>query len=222
MKIGIMQPYFFPYFPYFQLIKSVDVYVNLDHVNFMVRSFMTRNTISTGERINVPVYKASQNKKCTEIYAALEKQYVTKFLSLIYTKYSKTPNYNSILALFESEFQDLTPITISEFNFKLIVNICKYLNIKTEMIYSSQFLTDLKGEEAIIDIVKNLNGKTYINAIGGADYYSKVSFNKNDIELKFIKTENEFNEYKNNSILDILFNYPLEEILIELDKYTFV
>ena len=30
MKIGIMQPYFFPYLGYFQLIKAVDVYVNLE------------------------------------------------------------------------------------------------------------------------------------------------------------------------------------------------
>jgi hypothetical protein len=45
MKVGIMQPYFFPYFGYFQLINEVDVYVNLDHVSFMKRSFMTRNKI---------------------------------------------------------------------------------------------------------------------------------------------------------------------------------
>ena len=35
MKIGIMQPYFFPYIGYFQLIDSVDLYVNLDHVDLL-------------------------------------------------------------------------------------------------------------------------------------------------------------------------------------------
>ena len=45
MRVGIMQPYFFPYIGYFQLIDAVDIYVNLDHVSFMKRSYMTRNSI---------------------------------------------------------------------------------------------------------------------------------------------------------------------------------
>lgn len=40
-----MEPYFFPYLGYFQLISAVDTYVNLDHVSFMKRSYMTRNKL---------------------------------------------------------------------------------------------------------------------------------------------------------------------------------
>jgi hypothetical protein len=43
--VGIMEPYFFPYLGYFQLISAVDTYVNLDHVSFMKRSYMTRNKL---------------------------------------------------------------------------------------------------------------------------------------------------------------------------------
>ena len=53
MKIGVMQPYFFPYLGYFQLINEVDVYVNLDHVSFMKRSYMTRNTLKNNVAINI-------------------------------------------------------------------------------------------------------------------------------------------------------------------------
>ena len=49
MKIGVMQPYFFPYLGYFQLINEVDVYVNLDHVSFMKRSYMTRNILKNND-----------------------------------------------------------------------------------------------------------------------------------------------------------------------------
>ena len=51
MKIAIMQPYFFPHFAYFQLISAVDVYINLDHVSFMKRSYMVRNRIKNDVRI---------------------------------------------------------------------------------------------------------------------------------------------------------------------------
>ena len=35
MKLGIMQPYFFPYIGYWQLMNAVDRYVIYDDVNFI-------------------------------------------------------------------------------------------------------------------------------------------------------------------------------------------
>ena len=35
MKLGIMQPYFFPYIGYWQLMNAVDKYVIYDDVNFI-------------------------------------------------------------------------------------------------------------------------------------------------------------------------------------------
>ncbi len=45
MKIAIMQPYFFPYIGYFQLINAVDKYVFLDDVHFINRGWINRNRI---------------------------------------------------------------------------------------------------------------------------------------------------------------------------------
>lgn len=35
MKVGVMQPYIFPYIGYFQLVKSVDAIVFYDDVNYI-------------------------------------------------------------------------------------------------------------------------------------------------------------------------------------------
>ena len=35
MKLGIMQPYFFPYIGYFQLINAVDKFVIYNDINFI-------------------------------------------------------------------------------------------------------------------------------------------------------------------------------------------
>ena len=43
MKIAIMQPYFFPYIGYWQLINEVDHFVIFDDVNYRNRSFINRN-----------------------------------------------------------------------------------------------------------------------------------------------------------------------------------
>ena len=45
MKVAIMQPYFFPYLGYFQLMNAVDLWVNMDHASFIKKGFMHKNII---------------------------------------------------------------------------------------------------------------------------------------------------------------------------------
>ena len=45
MKIGIMQPYFFPYLGYWQLMNAVDRYVVYDDVNYIKGGRVNRNKI---------------------------------------------------------------------------------------------------------------------------------------------------------------------------------
>ena len=41
MKVGIMQPYFFPYIGYWQLINAVDLFVIYDDVNYIKKDGLT-------------------------------------------------------------------------------------------------------------------------------------------------------------------------------------
>ena len=45
MKLGIMQPYFFPYLGYVSLIKHCDRFVLLDTVQFMRHGWIERNRV---------------------------------------------------------------------------------------------------------------------------------------------------------------------------------
>lgn len=45
MKLAVMQPYFFPYLGYFQLIKSVEHFMFYDTGQFVKQSWMIRNRI---------------------------------------------------------------------------------------------------------------------------------------------------------------------------------
>ena len=45
MKLAIMQPYFFPYLGYMQLVNLVDKFVFYDDVNFIKRGWIARNRI---------------------------------------------------------------------------------------------------------------------------------------------------------------------------------
>ena len=45
MKLGIMQPYFFPYIGYFSLIKYVDRFVFFDTPQYISHGWVNRNRI---------------------------------------------------------------------------------------------------------------------------------------------------------------------------------
>ena len=45
MRLGLNQPYFFPYIGHYALIKQVDRYIIDDVVQFTDKSWMTRNRI---------------------------------------------------------------------------------------------------------------------------------------------------------------------------------
>jgi hypothetical protein len=226
MKIGIMQPYFFPYLGYFQLIQAVDIYVNLDHVNFMKRSYMVRNTLKNNTPINIPVLDGSQNKTCVEVNASADEKWFKKFERTLELLYKKENNYqiilDEIILPWKNSILSINrPVSISEFNFSSIYHICKYLNIEKRF-YSSRGITDRKKNEGIQDIVKYFEGKTYINAIGGQKLYFKEDFESQEIDLKFIKMGEVKFDNPYTSILDLLFRYDKEFIKNELSNYTLI
>ena len=45
MKVAIMQPYFFPYIGYFQLINTVDFFVIYDNIEYTKKGWINRNRI---------------------------------------------------------------------------------------------------------------------------------------------------------------------------------
>lgn len=226
MKVGIMQPYFFPYIGYFQLINAVDIYVNLEHVNFMKRSYMVRNKIKNNIQINIPVSNGSQNKLCNEVDVLLENDWFGKFEKTLFYQYKKEHNYSTILeeVIYPWKNNILSidrKINISEFNFTSIFYICKYLDI-TCRFYSSVGITNRKKNEGLQDIVKHFNGFNYINAIGGKELYSKDDFNNQGILLNFIKMDKTTFDEPYNSIIDLMFRYPKELIKKELNTYTLI
>ena len=135
-----MQPYFFPYLGYFQLIKAADVYVNLDHVSFMKRSYMTRNTIKNDVSLNVQVSGASQNVMCKDVMVNYEHEYLTKFYKTIQNHYQKSMNYDEVMTSVILPTMNGDAMTISNLNLRIIKSICDYLDIETKIIESSENL----------------------------------------------------------------------------------
>lgn len=226
MKLGIMQPYFLPYIGYWQLINAVDKYVIYDDVNFINKSWINRNNIllnGNKHQINLLLTEASQNKLINQV-AIQDNQ--TKLIRTIEMNYKKAPMFQQVFPLF-LHIMEHSDKNLAKFIGNSIVEIARYLSIETEFIYSSTIDKDntLRAQDKILNICKLLNANKYVNAIGGADLYSKDDFNKVGIELSFLETKIEpYKQFKNEfvpylSILDVLMFNSIEEIKSRLNKY---
>jgi len=214
MKIGIMQPYFFPYIGYWQLINAVDIYVIYDDVNFMKKGWINRNNILINGQpkfINLQISKASQNKLINEIELLGNETYNAKLLKTIKASYKKAPYYEEVFPLIKNIIEQ-DEKNLAKFLAESIVEISKYLGIKTKFVMSSDIEKNnsLRGQDKIIEICKLLNADVYINSIGGRDLYLQKDFHSNGIELKFLKAnEIKYKQFNNEfvpnlSIVDVM------------------
>lgn len=230
MKIGIMQPYFFPYIGYWQLINIVDKYVVYDDVNFINRGWINRNRIlveGIPKYFNLPLLGASQNKLINQININSDHKLKNKNLQIIKSTYKKAPHFKSVYPLIEDIIL-YNEENMANYIFNSLKRICGFLGIKTELIKSSGLKKDctLKGQEKIIEICRLLEATDYYNAIGGKKLYSSLDFSKHNIHLYFLKTDDiiykQFeNEFQSDlSIIDVMMFNSLEEIRNMLYRYT--
>jgi hypothetical protein len=218
MTLAIMQPYLFPYIGYWQLLNAVDKFVIFDDVNFIKKGYINRNSILVNNNsflFTLELIGASQNKLINEIAIGKNQK---KILKTIETAYKKAPYFKDAFLLVE-DILNQKETNLAKFIGYSLKKISNYLEIDTELIYSSDIVKNnqLKAQEKILEICKNLKATHYINAIGGQELYDKTVFESKNIQLNFLKTElQEYKQLKGEfvpylSIIDVLmFNSRVE------------
>ena len=230
MKLAIMQPYFFPYIGYFQLLNYVDTYVLYDDVNYINRGWVNRNYILVNNEkhlLTLSLNKASQNKLINEI--EISGSHKSKMIKTIQRSYARAPFFSEAYPLIESAFQ-LQESNLAIFLYKSILMIADFLGCNTKIVLSSQMNknNDLKGQTRILHICETLGATHYVNAIGGMELYSKKEFQERGIHLNFLKTDRvEYEQYGNHfepnlSIIDVLMFSSKETVKNFLMKFQLV
>lgn len=230
MNLSIMQPYFFPYIGYFQLINSSDLFISYDDVNYIKQGWVNRNRILLQGKphfISLNLTDASSFKKINSIELRTD---CSKLLKTIKQNYVQTPYFNIVFPIIEQCL-----ITENKNMFQLLFfSLCtinNYLGITTKCIISSEIEKDntLKGKHKVLSLCHIFKADTYINAIGGRNLYSVDEFKNNNINLKFIKTK--FISYPQPktkefiaglSIIDIMMNNSKSDIQKMLTEYELV
>jgi hypothetical protein len=232
MKLAIMQPYIFPYIGYFQLINFVDKFVVYDDVNYINKGWINRNNILVSNQASlftIPLIQASQNKLIKDIEISSENKWKVKFLKTIREAYAKAPLFKTAYPIIEKIilFEEKN---LSKYIFNSLKEINQYLDIQTKLIPTSSFYgnSTLKAQYRILDICKAEGAVKYVNLTGGMDLYSKEEFNKQNIQLCFIKSQvKNYNQLSGDfiprlSIIDILMFNDQSKINSFLNEYELI
>ncbi len=190
MTLAANQPYFFPYFPYWQLIAAADTFLICDDYAFIRHQWIPRNRILLGGEphyFRIELEHQSCNRLISNIL--LMPVPADKKLRALEMAYSKAPFFADGYALARRVL--LFPERqLHLFLANSIREVCDYLGITTQLMFSSSLNGGhLRKEERIFHYCHSLGAERYINAIGGQALYDKAEFAREGIELCFLCSE---------------------------------
>jgi hypothetical protein len=230
-KIAIMQPYFFPYIGYFQLINSVDEFVIYDNIEFTKKGWINRNRLlvnGVDAYISLPLKKDSDYLQVKDRFLADKWEGERKkMLNRINESYRRAPFFRETFEVLEKciMYEDRN---LYNFIFHSVQILIHYLGIDTKLTVSSSISIDhqLKGENKVIAICKEQKAEIYINPIGGVTLYDKELFRSHNLELQFQKSNTiNYKQFNNEfvpwlSIIDVMMFNSKDEIISYLTSYS--
>lgn len=192
-KIAIMQPYLFPYLGYFQLIAAVDQFVLLDDVNFIKQGWIHRNRILWREKPHLftwPIVNMSQNRWINQHQFCHFDKTQKAWCQIIRQAYSKAPYFENIFPWL-CEMGAISQTNIVPFIRYSLEKLSDFLGIKTDFCLSSDCDIDktLRGEARILALCRFFGATQYFNLSGGVTLYQKENFDKENIQLRFIRMQ---------------------------------
>lgn len=228
-----MQPYFFPYIGYFQLLNFVDRYVIYDNIEFTRKGWINRNRILVNgkdELITLPLRKDSdflhvRDRVLSDTWQVERK----RMLNRITEAYRKAPFFHEVFPLVERCINH-GDTNLFRFLYHSVLETAAFIGITTPIVISSETAIDhtLKSQDKVLSLCKALGATAYINPIGGVELYDKEVFRQHRIELYFLQastvTYKQFSENfcSNLSIIDVLMFNSRSELLKLLNEYKLI
>ena len=218
MKVAIMQPYFFPYIGYFQLIGAVDLFIVYDNIKYTKKGWINRNRMLQNGRdaiFSLPLKGAADllDVRDRELAPDFDR---SRFLGRISAGYRRAPYFAQTFPLIERVLGN-DERNLFKFIHYSIVSTCEHVGIATPVRVSSDIDIDhgLKNKDRVLALCEAVGASVYLNPSGGTQLYAREEFSARGVELGFIRSKPlEYRQFGSGfvaslSIIDVMmFNAP--------------
>jgi len=223
-----MQPTYFPWIGYFDLIDRVDKFVFLDNVKLEKSDWHVRNRIKTANDViflTIPLSLKDGRMK-TKINTATVKKHVPwqkKHLRGMQYAYRKAEHYDAVYPFLEELLSGQFEL-LSEWTIHIIRSISNRIGIDTEFLEASR-LGEIPGikDGRLVNICRKIECEKYLSPQGSADYLERNNpggellrnnialYYQNFIHPQYCQLYGDFISHL--SIIDLLFNCGFEKAL---------
>jgi hypothetical protein len=221
MRVAIMQPYFFPYIGYFQLIGAVDLFIVYDNIKYTKKGWINRNRmLQGGKDVMFSLPLRSDSDSLDVRYRALAVDFNRgKLLNQLHGAYGRAPHFADVLPMIERAVHHDDVNLFGYLHHALLV-VCQHLGMTTPIHVSSSIEIDhsLKNQDKVIALSQAVGATTYVNAIGGLELYDPGAFLERGLTLKFIRSKPfEYRQFGDPfvpwlSIIDVLMFNTLDTV----------
>ena len=223
-SVAVMQPYFFPYLGYFQLLAHVDVFVVHDDTQYVKQSWINRNRIlerGAAAFLTLPVASGSHRQLIFEKRLHEPRRHQRKLLERIRQAYDAAPHLDAVSAFLEPLFPG-DEETVASFNVRALRALQELLGLRTRLVLASERAYPRSGtaQERVIRICLEEGGARYVNPIRARSLglYDQAAFDAAGLELSYLSTSADIRYHQNGgpfvsdlSVIDVLmFNSPAQ------------
>ncbi|PLY08700.1 MAG: hypothetical protein C0626_12695 [Arcobacter sp.] len=187
---SIHQP---PYLSWFGLLDKIiksDIFIIMDDVQFNRRAFQHRTLYSnpSGKPSYLTLSVDAKNHQLDNLLINEVKvnniEIIKKHYEIILNRYGKFKSFQKykeeVEYIFNQKYTHLLEINLKILNFML-----KVFSINTQIIYASEFNTQLIKSDRILDLVKASGCTTYLSGVGAKNYMNEEDFKNNNIQLNY-------------------------------------
>jgi hypothetical protein len=190
MRLGLQQPYFFPYLGYYRLLFGVDRFVAYDDVAWIKGGWIHRNRLLTQHRpawFTIPTRGASSHVALDSVKAA-EGSWREKMLQTFEQSYARAPFRDPVLTMMRSVVATPSPF-VADIAVASLEAVRDYLGFTTPIYRARNRYQQsaARAQDRVIAICRAEGATEYLNAIGGSVLYDRQAFENAGIALRFVR-----------------------------------
>lgn len=190
MIVGIHQPAYLPWLGYFDRIRSVDLFIYLDTVQFQKGSFQNRNKVMTQDGpkwLTVPVETAGQlyDTALKDLRIDVSQRWQKKHWSTLRTSYGSAPAFDPVSREIEG-FYDRQWELLSDLCWEMLLVFNRLLDLDTRLVRASDLgNVDGRKSDLVLNLCRKVGATMYLSGSQGKDYLNEPRFAEAGIVVEY-------------------------------------
>lgn len=184
------QPQLMPYIGILNKISKADIFIIVDHVQYVRRYFYNRTYIKLNDKkqlLTVPVLsKGEYYSPINMIKINNKEMWIRKHLKTIQIAYAKAKYFSSYYDKVEEIYLKRHEY-LSEFTSELLIFFLKEFELINDIRFSSNMQLSCNKTELLIELINAVGGNIYISGEGAREYFDEELFNKSGYKHLFNK-----------------------------------